>query len=158
MPATTASIVYTTQIIYIGSGAALSATAINPSTDISTALAGSTNLARYPNADLELTYSATASIGSVSNFVTIYRRDMNSADGTPDDPQPQTNPTITYKNKYVATFIAPSNTTANTTTTLTQRDVPLAGGDCEFYIENSLGVTMSAGWSLKVQPKTIAAA
>lgn len=158
MAATTASTVFSTQIVHVGSGASMAATVINASTDISTALVGSTNLARYPLADVELTYSASASIGSVSNFVTLYRRDINSADGTVDDPQPQTNSTITYRQKYVATFVAPSNTTANTTTTLTAKDVPLPGGDCEFYIENSLGVNIIAGWTLKVQPKTTASA
>ena len=159
MASTTASIVFSSQITHIGSGASMAAAALSGSGDISTALVGSGNLARYPLADAELTYSRTANQGSVSNWITLYRRDINSGGGTVDDPIPQTTGSIDYRQKYVGTFIAQSNSaTSAQTITLTCRDIPLTGDDCEFYLENSTGINMLAGWTLKITPKTIAAA
>lgn len=154
MAATTNSIAFSTQVTHIGSGASLAPGAISGSADISTALAGSGNLARYPRCDVELTLSPTASNGSASTAIYLYRRDINSGDSTPDDPIPQTNTTITYKQKLAGIFVLPSNTTASTTSTLTVRDVQLTGEDCEFYIENGISVNIPAGWTLKVRPKT----
>ena len=159
MAATTASLVFSTQITHIGSGASIAAAGLSGSGDISVALVGSGNLARYPLADAELTYSRSANQGSASNWITLYRRDINSAGGSVDDPIPQTTGSINYLHKYVGAFVAQSNSaTASQTITLTCRDIPLTGDDCEFYIENSTGINMLAGWTLKITPKSFAGA
>ena len=82
MAATNVSTVYSTQLTHIGSGASLAAGAMSGSADVSTALA-STNLGRYPVADIQLSISHTTSISSASNFLILHRRDLNF-DGTND--------------------------------------------------------------------------
>jgi hypothetical protein len=147
--ATNVSTVYSTQITHIGSGTSLAAAAINPSSDVSVALVGSGNLARYPRADIALFIAPTASIASTSTEITLLRRDLN-IDGTADEDVPATS----NVQKYVGSFIVSATTTASTSHYMQLADVPLPGGDCEFYIQNNLGVNIPVGWTLKVTPKT----
>lgn len=149
MAATTTSIVYSTQVVHIGSGASLAPAGVNVSTDISTALAGSGNLGRYPRADVALMIAPTASIASASTALYLYRRDLNF-DGTSDAPLPG----VSNKNILCGLFICSAATTVSTTHFLLAADVPLPGGDCEFYVENGLGVNVPVGWTLKVTPKS----
>ena len=152
MAATTASVVYATQVVHVGSGAALAAGSINVSTDVSTALS-STNLLRYPLADVQLMISHTASLSSLSTALYLYRRDMN-VDGTGDEPLPNTVTSTLYKSKLVGVFAAQALGSANTSIQYMQlTDVPLAD-QCEFYIENATNAAILAGWTLKVLPKT----
>jgi len=145
----TTKVTTSTQVTHIGSGTSLAAGAVNPSSDISVALAGTGNLNRYPRADVTLMIAPTASIASTSVNLFLYRRDIN-VDGTADD----TVPGASNKQKFVGAFQAAATTTASTTHYMTIVDVPLPGaGDCEFYIENALGVNVPIGWTLKVTPK-----
>ena len=157
MAATTASVVYTTQIVHISNGTSLAANAISPSTD-PTVVLSSTNLARYPNADIQLKIQHTTSMSSASNAIYLYRRDMDF-DSTNDEPVPNTATNALYKAKFMGAFICqPQSVTSNSHTLYMQlNDVPLADS-CEFYIENGTNATIAAGWTLKVIPKTIAAA
>lgn len=139
-----------TQITHIGSGASLAANAFSGSADVSTALAGAGNLARYPRADVVLMIAPTASIALASANLYLYRRDIN-IDGTNDSPIPGTS----NKTKFVGAFQAAAATTISTTQYLEITDVDLGPpGDCEFYVENALGVNVPAGWTLKITPKT----
>lgn len=140
-----------TQIVHVGSGASLaSGGTVNASTDVSTALSGTGNCASYPRADVALMITATASIAAASTNVYLYRRDLNF-DGTSHE----TAPGASNKNKFMGAFAVQAATTASTTHYCQITDVPLPGqGDCEFYIENALGVNILAGWTLKVTPKT----
>lgn len=149
MAAITTSIVYSTQVVHIGSGASIAPAGINVSTDISTALAGAGNLARYPRADIVLMIVPTASIASTSTALYLYRRDLN-IDGTGDGDLPG----VSNKNTLCGLFICSATTTATTTHVLLAADVPLPGGDCEFYVENGLGVNVPVGWTLKITPKS----
>jgi len=148
MAATNRSIVYSTQVTHIGSGASLAAGAVSASTDVSTALA-STNMGRYPLADIVLMIAPTASIASTSTNLFLYRRDLN-IDGTSDENIPGTS----NLNKLVGAFTAKASTTVSTTQFMQISDITLPGCDCEFYVENQLGVNVPAGWTLKVTPKT----
>jgi hypothetical protein len=141
----------TTQITHIGSGTSLaSGGTINPSSDVSTALSFTGNLARYPRCDAALMITATASIASTSTNVYLYRRDID-IDGTSDE----TAPGSSNKQKFMGAFQVQAATTVSTTHYSQITDVPLPGsGDCEFYIENALGVNIPAGWTLKITPKT----
>jgi hypothetical protein len=153
MAATTTSIAYSTQVTHIGSGASIAAAGYSISNDVSVALVGTGNLARYPLADVSLFVAPTASVALASNYVTLFRRDMNH-DGTSDDPIPA----ASNEAKFMGTFILSATTTASTSHYMQLTDVTLPGGDCEFYIKNTLGVNIPAGWTLKVTPKTMAAA
>ena len=144
-----AKITTSTQITHIGSGTSLAAAAINPSSDVSTALSGTGNLARYPRCDIAIMIAPTASIASTSTGLYVYRRDLNF-DGTNDE----TAPGSSNKRKYVGGATVNAATTASTTHYVDIVDVPLAGGDCEFYLENGLGVNIPAGWTMKITPKT----
>jgi len=146
----TTKVTTSTQVVHIGSGTSLAAGAINPSSDISVALAGTGNLGRYPRCDVALMIAPTASIASTSTNLYLYRRDIN-IDGTADEDVPATS----NKQKYMGAFQASATTTANTTHYMQLVDVPLPGaGDCEFYVENALGVNVPIGWTLKVTPKS----
>lgn len=151
MAATTNSITYSTEIVHIGSGASLAAAGISGSADVSVALSGTGNLARYPLADVVLKIAPTASIALASQTIYLYRRDIN-VDSTNDEKVPD----ASNKKHMVASFIVPASTTASTTHYIKESDVPLGGGDCEFYIENGLAVNIPVGWTLKITPKTSA--
>ena len=153
MAATTTSIVYSTQVTHIGSGASIAAAGYSGSADVSVALVGTGNLARYPLADVSLFVAPTASIALASNQILLFRRDLNH-DGTNDDPIPG----ASNEQKFMGAFQCSATTTASTSHYLQLTDVTLPGGDCEFYLKNTLGVNIPAGWTLKVTPKTMAAA
>lgn len=152
MAATTMSIVVTTQVVHVGSGASMAAGAVSGSADVSTALA-STNLFRYPLCDVSLFIAPTASVAASAVIIPLYRRDLNH-DGTNDEDVPG----ASNKNKRVGVFTINASTTVSTSHYQKISDVPLDGGDCEFYIENGLAVNIPAGWTLKVTPKTYAQA
>jgi hypothetical protein len=150
MAATNQSLVYSTQITHIGSGASMAANVMSGTADISTAL-DSTNLARYPLADIALMVSNTGSVSSASNYILLYRRDMNF-DGTNDEPVPATATSAAWSNHLVGSFTIPPWTVASTTY-LSANDIPLSD-QCQFYIENKTNTGIGLGWTLKVTPKT----
>jgi hypothetical protein len=166
MAATTASVVVLTPITHVSSGAAMAAGALSGTADVSAGTIGSANTGRYPSADIALTFSHTTSLSSASNALYLYRRDLN-VDGTADEPVPgsayATNSTISpsyYKSKFVGAFVANAVSLTGSTysQTLQMSDVPLPTGDVEFYLENGTNAALLAGWTLKVTPKTLAAA
>ena len=146
---------YSTQITHVGSGAQMAANTLFPAaaSDFSAALS-STNLGRYPRADIALMFTHTASMAPASNTLNLYRRDINF-DGTNDDPLLNTVAGNLYKHKYVGVFVATPYTAASTTYTQSMMipDVPLTD-QCEFYVENLTNTTILAGWTLKITPKT----
>ena len=138
------------QITHIGSGTSLAPAAFNPASDVSTALSFTGNLNRYPRCDVTLMIAPTASIALASSNLYLYRRDLNF-DGTND----ATVPGASNKQTFMGVFQASAATTVSTTHYMQITDVPLPGaGDCEFYVENALGVNIPVGWVLKVAPKT----
>jgi hypothetical protein len=150
MPDASVKVTTSTQITHIGSGASIAAGAFSGSADISTALAGTGNLGRYPRCDVTIMITPTASIASTSTNLYLYRRDLN-VDGTNDNPIPG----ASNRTRFVGAFIASAATTVSTTQYLTITDVDLgAPNDVEFYVENALGVNVPIGWTLKVTPKT----
>jgi len=137
-----------TQIAYVGSGASIAAAAFSVSTDISTALT-STNMKRWPRCDLTLMISQASSTASTLMQIPCFRRDIN-VDGTADEPIPIAG----SQPHYVGSFIL-VNSASTTVQTMNLVDIPLpATTDCEFYISNALTNLISAGWTLKVTPKT----
>jgi len=158
MAATTASTVFASAALaHIGSGTSLAANVINPSSDISVALASS-NLLRYPEADVTLFFNHTASMSPASTSIALYRRDIN-VDGTGDENTPNTVAATLYKAKFMGVFQAQpySATSASYAQYAQLTNVPLAD-QCEFYIENLTNTSILAGWTLKVLPKSTALA
>jgi hypothetical protein len=149
MTATNRSIAFSSEITHVGSGASIAAAGISGGGDISTALVGSGNLARYDACDVALMLTATASIAAASTNIELYRRDLNF-DGTNDAVVPG----ASNLQKLVGVFQLPAATTASTTHYVQCNNVRLSGGDCEFYIKNATAVNVLAGWTLKVTPKT----
>ncbi len=150
MAATNRSVVYAAQLTHIGSGTSLASNAINPSSDVSTALS-STNLFRYDRADLAIMVINTTSISSLSNTILVYRRDINF-DGSNDEPVPATATSLAWRQHLVGVVVTPPWTVASTTY-FNIMDVPLSD-QCEFYIENLTNSSINVGWTLKVTPKT----
>ncbi len=146
----TTKVTTSTQVTHIGNGASIAAGGLNVSADVSVALVGTGNMNRYPRCDIALMIAPTASIAAASTNIYLYRRDMNF-DGTNDAPIPNTS----NKVLNVGAFQVAASTTVSTTQYLQLCDIPLPGeGDCEFYIENALGVNIPVGWTLKVKPKS----
>ena len=150
MPDASTKVTTSTVITHIGSGASIaSGGAFSGSADVSTALSYTGNLARYPRCDVVLMIAPTASIASASTNLFLYRRDID-VDGTNDEGIPG----ASNAQKFMGAFQASAATTVSTTHYMEINDVPLPAGDCQFYIQNSLGVNVPAGWTLKVTPKT----
>jgi hypothetical protein len=90
-----------------------------------------------------------ATITSIENkTIDLYARDLN-IDSTND----AIAPTATFTHRYIGSFRI-SAVAANTDQYMHLRayDVPK---EAEYYIINSSGQTISAGWTLKVTPRTI---
>lgn len=111
------------------------------------ALVGTGNLSSYPRCDVVLMISNSATTSSTSMNLPLYRRDLNIS-GTNDEAIPG----VSNSNKYVGNFAYPA--TAAGQYYMEANDVPLGGGDCEFYFGNGLSGTIAANsWSLTVFPK-----
>lgn len=102
-------------------------------------LDASGNAASLCDLVLNLTMAVSAGAGT---SVLVYRRDLN-VDSTSDSPVPDAN----YKGVFVGSFLVDSGTSAQT---LFLSNVPLAGYDAEFYIDNQTGQTIAnTPWTLK---------
>ena len=149
MVATNRSIVFGSQITHVSSGNSIAPAGISGTADNSAGtLVGSSNLSRFPLCDVALFVAPTAAVSSASTNVILYRRDLD-IDETSDEDAPD----ASNKNKFMGVFNL-KYATASKSYYLQMTDVPLSGGNCEFYIENQIGVNIPAGWTLKVTPKT----
>jgi len=103
--------------------------------------------ASFPDAEFVLRCQ-WATITSIENkTLDLYGRELN-IDGTSD----AIAPTATYTHRYIGSFRI-SAVAANTDQymKLIGYDVPK---EAEYYLVNSSGQTVSAGWTLKVTPRT----
>jgi len=85
----------------------------------------------------------------------LYARLLNT-NGTVDAPVPSAN----YLSKYLGSFATGPTQMAATTNYALQTgpvDLPMmkTSQEYEFYLQNSCGVTMSAGWTLKITPMAL---
>ena len=143
---------YTTQFTAASDSATIAAAAFNNSSTIVSSLT-STNHNDWPLADVQLSFSGTASVSSVSNWIVLYRRDLNIDGSTGDAPLPQS-ASPAYSNLPVGQFIVPPYSVSfSTPVNLIITDVPLSK-NCEFYIENKMNLPVGASWVLRVTPKT----
>jgi len=142
---------YTSQFNAASDSATVAVGAFNASSTIVSSLTA-TNHNDWPLADVTLTFSGTNSVSSASNFIVLYRRDIN-VNGTADAPVPST-AAPAYSHAPVGQFLCPLYTASfSDAVNLQCVDVPISK-ECEFYVENRLNIPLGAGWTLKVVPKT----
>ena len=92
------------------------------------------------------------STGTIQDTIDLYGRRLN-IDGTADEPQPDSG----YPGKALGSFRIDTNQAASTSTSyIADIVIPNAYTSqvWEFYLYNDSNVAMSAGWTLKITPKT----
>ena len=100
----------------------------------------------YPDADFVLAV-AFGTAPTVNTTIDLYAQELD-IDGTND----AIAPTTTYKRRYIGSFVVAAQT-AMQYLKVRGYDVPLVAS---YYLHNNAtGQTMSAGWTLKVTPRTI---
>lgn len=101
----------------------------------------------YPLADFVLACQFATLPTTDAAPINLYRRELN-IDSTNDAPAPSAD----YPKNYVGSFLVDNSVAINTNMYLDLVNVPLTE-DCEFFIENATGQTISAGWDLRCTPK-----
>lgn len=104
----------------------------------------------YPDAEFVLGF--TFSVAPIENSVlALYARPIN-IDGTADSEAPESGATAYKGSHYIGNFYVNNVTTLQTALCVGYR-VPR---EAEYYIFNSAtGQSVSAGWTLKVTPRTL---
>lgn len=102
--------------------------------------------ASAPDAEFVLT-ATFATAPTINTTLDLYAQELD-IDGTADAQAP----TTTYKQRYIGSFVVNAVTSAQPLK-LRAYDVPLLAG--YFLMNNATGQTLSAGWVLKVTPRTI---
>lgn len=146
---TTRKVASTTVLNMVNSGGSVAAGAMSGAGDVATALASS-NHSNFPAVDIALAATFGASISSLSNFINVYRRDLD-IDGTNDAPVPQT-AAPAYSSVLVGVMSVPPFT-ASSSCYLGVKNVPISE-NCQFILENKTNATLNAGWTLKCKPVT----
>lgn len=136
---------YATQVTLEASGASAASSVIVAAND---GALSSSNHSNYPVADAVLTCDFGAAIAA-GTCIYLYRQDLN-IDGTADAPVPAS----TYEHQLVGIFPLPSGASASATYPA-NGDIPLSK-ECQFSIKNGTAQNLSAGWVLKITPKTYA--
>ena len=125
-------------------GASIANTAMGQADDASYSIA--TDGSNAPDADFVL-IATFATAPTINTTLDLYAQELD-IDGTNDAQAP----TTTYKQRYIGSFVVNAVTTAQHLK-VHAYDVPLVAS---YYLHNNAtGQTMSAGWSLKVTPRTI---
>lgn len=139
---------YASQVTLEGSGASAGSGTFLAADD---AALSDANHYNYPLGDFVLKCSFAAAVAAGS-AVYLYRQDLN-IDSTNDAPAPTA---TNYEQTLVGVFNLPQAGSESTNTLYYPCvDVPLTK-ECQFSIKNAANQTLSAGWTLKVTPKTYA--
>jgi hypothetical protein len=132
------------------SGASVANAAFVQADDTTLAAANHSN---YPLADFALKTigfgAALASTGSL--VVNLLRQPINFDTTAGDEPSPS----ASLRAHYVGSFVLPLSAASNSTYYAQLESVPLIPGEQQFWLENLLGQTINAGWTLKATPKTL---
>jgi hypothetical protein len=100
----------------------------------------------YPDAEFVLS-CAFATSPTENTTVDLLARELN-IDSTNDAQAPET----TYRARYIGSFLL-NNVTSTQYLKLMAQDVPT---EADYYVHNNgTGQTMSAGWTLKVTPRSV---
>lgn len=103
----------------------------------------------WPLCDLVLYSNGFAASLAGFQVINVYRRDMDLLGGTADANEPS----AVEKNVFVGSFPMIASAGTDSTGYVPLCDVPLSQS-CIFYIENSAGQDLQAGWGLWCRPKT----
>ena len=121
----------------------------------------SSNTSNYPLADFILSLdgglsATTATTGGIN--INLYRQDLNLAGNSAlDEGDPSVATSSSYKPHYLGSFILPNSAASATSTMLhvcNLDSVPILPSEQKYWLENSTGVTVNAGWKLTVVPKS----
>jgi hypothetical protein len=126
-------------------GASCASTAVAQANDASYSIAS--DGANFPDARFVFK-GQFATVTSIENkTIALYARPLD-IDSTNDAPAP----TATYTQRYIGAFVLQASATSTDQyLALIAYDVPAAA---DYYILNNSGQTLSAGWTLKVTPRT----
>lgn len=104
---------------------------------------------RFTHADVLLSTADTTVDPDVGGVVNVYFRPIN-IESAEDSPPPSVN----YKNKFVVSLPIDDD---EALTQAVKREIrlPNPNDECEVYIEAAFGQTLSLGWNLRIQPKSI---
>ena len=140
---------YASQVTLESSGASAANAAFVAADDTTLASVGHSN---YPLADFQLkTVGFGAALTSTGSwYLGLWRQDLNF-DGTAGD---EGAPTASNRLHFCGSFTLPNSAASNSTNYVQLTDVLLCA-DQRFYLECQLNTSLTAGWTLKVTPKTL---
>lgn len=104
---------------------------------------------KFPLGKAILTINDLSAAPSAGRTIDLYRRGIDVV-GTLDEPEPDTN----FKATFVGSFLIDAVDPAASDVPYVLMGVPLLPNKMEFYIQNNLGVTLSANWNLDIVPYT----
>lgn len=111
------------------------------------------NTLDYPDAVFTLQTNGFSAGYTAGTTIDIYIRPLDIVDNTQDQVAPGTGASTTaYRGVYIASFVMSGNTAANEYYRCVGYDIPRAG---EVYLFNNTSANMTAGWQLKMTPRTI---
>lgn len=140
-------VVYGTTKTLEASGASIANNALAQADDATYGIA--TDGGNYPDAEFVVAFTI-ATAPAEGTVLALYARPLD-IDGTNDAEVPET----TRPTRYIGSFIVNNVTTAQYATVFA-RDVPKLAS---YYLHNNgTGQTVSAGWTLKVTPRSYSAA
>ena len=107
------------------------------------------NQADYTHCDVLLSTVDTTVNPDIGGVVNVYLRPIN-IEGTEDQPPPSAN----FPHKFLCAMPIDDDE-ALTQAIKVEARLPNPNDDCEAYIENQCGQTISAGWNLRITPKAL---
>ena len=139
---------YATQVTLESSGASQGNAAFIAADDTTLA---SGNHSNYPYADFVLkTVGFGAALTSTGSwYCGLWRQDLN-IDSTGDEGVPSASNRL----HYCGGFVLPNSAASTSTHYVALTDVELVA-DQQYYLEVALNTSLTAGWTLKVTPKTL---
>jgi len=135
------------QVNHIIDGAQVTDTSFSVAGDVDNVVDNS--FYKFPLAKIILTITDLSAAPSAGKTIDLYRRGIDVL-GTLDEPEPDAN----FKATFVGAFLIDAVDPAGTDTPYVLMGVPLLPNKMQFFIQNNLGVTLSANWDLDVIPYT----
>jgi hypothetical protein len=132
-----------TTINHIVSGASISDGAFSVAADIDNIVDNTTS--KYLYAKVTLILNDLSAAPAAGKSIDLYRRGL-LVSGSLNEPEPDTN----YKGTFVGSFLIDAVDPAGTDQPYVLMGVPVMPHQMQFYIQNNLGVTISANWDLDV--------
>jgi|WetSurSiteA1Bulk_404760.scaffolds.fasta_scaffold07063_3 hypothetical protein len=128
---------------HIINGASVADAAFSVVSDIDNVVDNATT--KYLYAKVILTLNDLSAAPAAGKTIDLYRRGLNVL-STLSEPEPDTN----YKGTFVGSFLIDAVDPAATDQPYVLMGVPVLPNQMQFYIQNNLGVTISANWDLDV--------